>query len=72
MGLGTAQWLERTLEDCAKDERNDFYTSIREGYQSVIAQRCSNNHGRFLEVAVYGDGGHQNFILIPEEEGGRG
>lgn len=23
-------------------------------------------------MAIYGDGGHQNFILIPEEDGGKG
>lgn len=52
LGLGTVKWLGRTLEDCVKGERKDFYTSIREGCRSIIAQRYSNNHGRFLEVVV--------------------
>lgn len=72
LGLGTAQWLERAMEDCVKGESRDFYTSTREGFRSFIALRRSNDRGRFLEVVVYGEGGHRSFILIPEDKGGRG
>lgn len=72
LGLGTAKWLRRALEDCAISERRDFYASIREGHRSVIAQRCSNNWGRFMEVAAYGEGNRRSCIILPEGEGARG
>lgn len=57
------------MEGCATDERKDFYLSRREGSWSFIIQRCSNNRGHFVEVAVYCDGGRNSFILIPKEVG---
>lgn len=72
LGLGTVQWLQRALEDSVRGNSKDFYASKREGYRSFIAQCRVNNHGRFLEVAVYGEGGCRSFILIPEEEEERG
>ncbi|KAF5447553.1 hypothetical protein F2P56_033099 [Juglans regia] len=72
MGLSTAQWLERVLEESEMGVKKDYYSSTREGYRSFIAQRCSNKRGRFLEIAVYAEGGRRSLILIPEEEGGRG
>ncbi|KAF5442614.1 hypothetical protein F2P56_035254 [Juglans regia] len=72
MGLSTVQWLKRALEESEIGARKDYYSSIREGYRSFIAHRCSNNRPRFLEVVVYAEGGRRSFIIIPEEEGGRG
>ncbi|KAG6684306.1 hypothetical protein I3842_12G056500 [Carya illinoinensis] len=71
-GLGTAQWLGGALEGCVTDKRDEFFSSRREGYRSFIMQRSSNSRGRFVKVAVYGDGGRNCCIIIPEEEGSNG
>lgn len=36
------------------------------GSKAFITQRCSNNHGRFLALAIYDSGGRRGFIAIPE------
>lgn len=47
LGLTMVQWVAKTLEQCLKKERKDFYTPAREGNRSFIVQWCSNARGRY-------------------------
>lgn len=72
LGLGTARWFTRALEDCLKARRKEFYSAHREGGWGYIAQRCSNSRGCYMALVEYGGGGHRSFIFIPEDTDGRG
>jgi hypothetical protein len=50
----------------------DFVESFREGSKAVIVRRGGNKAGRFLEVAVYAEGGRNGMVLFPEGRAGRG
>jgi hypothetical protein len=50
----------------------DFVKSFREGSKLLIAHRCENKVGRFLEAAAFGLGGRKGFILIPKGHRGWG
>lgn len=60
-------WLASTLEILLGFPRDqDFVKSFREGSKLLIAHRCENKAGRFLEAAAFGLGGWKGFILIPK------
>lgn len=65
--LATTRWFIKTLEDCLKMGRKEFYTAHREGDRSFITQRCSNSQGVFMALVVYKQGGHRNCIFIPKD-----
>lgn len=67
----TTQWLVK-LDVCSSGVKQDFYSTIREGYRSYLAQKCSNNRGCYLVVLEYREGGRRSFVLIPEGKEGRG
>ncbi|KAG6734605.1 hypothetical protein I3842_01G280100 [Carya illinoinensis] len=69
LGPSAVKWLAKAMDGCTKEDKNDFYTTIREGSSSFIAQRCSNARGRYLAVVEYGAGGKRKFIFVPEEVG---
>lgn len=45
---------------------------VREGSSSFIAQRCSDAHGRYMQLVENGGGSRCSFIFIPEEMEGKG
>jgi hypothetical protein len=73
LGALCTGWLSSTVEELVRNSGStDFIKSFREGSKVSIAQRGSNNSGRFLEVAVYALGGRRSLIMIPEGREGRG
>jgi hypothetical protein len=46
--------------------------NFREGSKAVIVWRGRNKAGRFLEVAVYAEGGWKGMVLFPEGRAGQG
>jgi hypothetical protein len=68
-----SEWLVSSMESLlGYPEDIVFIKSYREGSKLTIAQRDSNQGGRFLEVAVFGLGGRKGLILILEGRGGWG
>jgi len=68
-----SEWLASTLEILLGfSEDQEFIKSFREGSKILIARRGSNYAGCFLEAAVFGLGGREGLILIPEGHGGWG
>jgi hypothetical protein len=61
--------MERVLRNTGDE---DFVDSFREGSKAVIVRRGGNKAGRFLEVAVYAEGGRKGMVLFPEGRAGRG
>lgn len=57
LGLATALWLTKALENCLKVGRREFYTAHQEGDRSFIAQQCSNSRGYYMALVQYGGGG---------------
>lgn len=72
LGPSTVHWLAKALIDCSKEVKHGLFTSIREGSQSFLAQRCSNGRGRYIVVVEYGSGGRRNSVIVPEEKDGSG
>jgi hypothetical protein len=50
----------------------DFVKSFREDSKALLVRRGGNRDGRFLELAVYAEGGRKGLILLPEGREGRG
>lgn len=68
-----SEWLASTMEILLGfPEDQEFIKSFREGSNILIAQRGSNQAGRYLEATVFGLGGWKGLILIPEGRGGWG
>ena len=57
LGSTTVQWLAKAMEACLKEEKKDFYTTVREGSRSFIAQRYANDQAHYMAVVEYGGGG---------------
>lgn len=72
LGIGTAWWFIKALEDCLKTVRKDFYFAHREGDRGYVAQRRHNSRGSFMALMEYGEDGYRNFLFIPEDREGRG
>jgi hypothetical protein len=66
-----AAWLIATVESACLVEE-DIAKSFREGNKAVMVHGGSNKSGRFLEVAVFAEGGRKGGIWIPEGRDGRG
>lgn len=67
LGLSMVHWLAKSLEDCLKGDKQEFYTMARDGCRSFIAQRCSNAQGHYMALVEYGNGNRCNFVFIPED-----
>jgi hypothetical protein len=68
-----SEWLASTLKILlGYPEDQEFIKSFRERSKILIAQRGSNQAGRFLEATVFELGGRKGLILIPECRGGWG
>lgn len=70
LSLYMVQWFSKFLEDCLKRNVKDFYSTVKEGNCSFIAQRCSNASGRYMTLVEYGGGNRHNFIFILEDKKG--
>jgi hypothetical protein len=67
------EWLVSTLEVLlGLPDEQDFVKFLREGSKILIARRCENKAGHFLEASSFGMGGQKGFILIPEGRRGWG
>jgi hypothetical protein len=61
------------VEEAIRDPGNEeFVKSFREESKAIIIRRGGNKAGRFLEVAVYAEGGRRGLVMFPEGRGGRG
>jgi hypothetical protein len=66
-------WLISKMEWVLRNTGvEEFVDSFREGSKAVIVRRGGNKAGRFLEVAVYAEGGRKGMVLFPEGRAGRG
>ncbi|KAF5474640.1 hypothetical protein F2P56_006523 [Juglans regia] len=72
LGYSSIQWLVKVLEECLSKGKKEVYSATRNGFSSLIAQRCVNRRGRFLEISEYNQGGRRNVICIPEGDNGGG
>jgi hypothetical protein len=59
------------IDSCRPLDTSVFWKRSEAGFTSIITQRCSNMHGRFLVVEEYG-GAWRRFILVPEGRNGKG
>jgi hypothetical protein len=50
--------------------KEDFIKSYREDEKVLMVRGGSNKVGRYLEVAVYADGGRKGIIWLPDSRGG--
>lgn len=53
-------------------EVKEFCKTFRVGNTVHILHRRENQHGRFLDLSEYGDGGRRSFVIIPEGRKGSG
>jgi hypothetical protein len=72
MGIQSVVRLLKTMEDLIKgDNSKEFWRTYRVGYTTFVLHK-RQNHGTFLELSEYSNGGRQSFIIIPEgREGSR-
>jgi hypothetical protein len=66
-----ASWLVDTVEAACQGMEN-VAKSFREGDKALMVHGGANKAGRFLEVAVFAEGGRKGGIWIPEGRDGRG
>jgi hypothetical protein len=64
MNTQCSSWLIDTVEDIAK--------SIREGDKALMVYGGTNKAGRFLEVAVFAEGGRKGAVRLPDGQDGQG
>jgi hypothetical protein len=63
LGIQCSDWLADTVEEALSQEKEDFAKSFR---------KSSNKAGRFLEAAVFVEGGRKGITWLPEGCGGWG
>jgi hypothetical protein len=66
-----SSWLIDTVE-AASQTKEDIAKSFREGDKALMVHGGANKAGRFLEVAVYAEGGRKGVVWLPEGRDGRG
>jgi hypothetical protein len=66
-----SSWLIDTVE-AASQTKEDIAKSFREGDKALMVHGGANKAGRFLEVAVYAEGGRKGAVWLPEGRDGRG
>jgi hypothetical protein len=73
LGSLSVAWLISKVEEVIRDPGDEeFVKSFREESKAIIIRRGGNKAGRFLEVAVYAEGGRRGLVMFPEGRGGRG
>jgi hypothetical protein len=75
LGLQCIAWVLVAMKEVLMSQgTKDFVKSFREKVKAKawIVRIGSNKDGRFLELAVYAEGGWRGFILFSEGKGGRG
>jgi hypothetical protein len=73
LGLQCIAWVLVAVKEALMSQgTKDFVKSFWEEAKAWIVRIGSNKDGRFLELAVYAEGGWQGFILFSEGKGGRG
>ena len=66
-------WLAGTVQEVVAEESSKvFWDQSRAGYPRIIAQKCSNCHGRFLTLEEFDGRRRCGTILIPEGRYGQG
>ena len=66
-------WLVGAVEAAVDRETSEvFWDQSRAGYPRLIAQKCSNRHGRFLTIEEFDGRRCIGTILIPEGRYGQG
>lgn len=67
MGYQGSAWLVDMVEEAIKSlVKEDFVRTYREEVKVLMVRGVGNKVGRFLEVAVYIEGGRKGMIWIPE------
>ena len=66
-------WLVGSVEEVVDVEMFEiFWDQSRVGYPRIIAQKCSNRHGRFLTIEEFDGRRRSGTVLIPERRYGQG
>jgi hypothetical protein len=72
LGSLNVAWLISKVEEVIRDPGDEeFVKSFRDESKAIILWRGGNKAGRFLEVAVYAEGGQRGLVMFPEGRGGR-
>ena len=66
-----SSWLVDTVE-AACQVKEDITKSFHEGEKALMVHGGANKAGRFLEVAVFAEGGRKGGVWLPEGRDGRG
>jgi hypothetical protein len=66
-----SSWLVDTVE-AACQGKEDIAKSFREGDKALMVHEGANKAGRFLEVAVFAEGGRKGGLWLPEGWDGQG
>jgi len=73
VGVQCSVWLVDTVEEVLKSPgKEDFVKSYRVDEKVLMVHGGGNKVGRYLEVAVYAEGGRKGIIWLPEGRGGWG
>jgi hypothetical protein len=71
VSLQCSSWLIDTVEAACLVKEN-IAKSFREGDKALMVHGGDNKAGRFLEVAVFAEGGRKGGLWLPEGRDGRG
>ena len=71
MSFQCSSWLVDTME-AACQVKEDIAKSFREGDKTLMVHGGANKARRFLEVAVFAEGGHKGGVWLPEGRDGWG
>ena len=67
VGLAGAKWVGRCVEEnIAREKEQAFVRTRGENGKTYVSRRCSNNHGRYIEITESGRGGRRGRVVIPE------
>ena len=66
-GLAGAKWIGQCVEENIVRERDQaFVRTCSENGKTYVSRRCSNDHGRYIEITECGRGGSRGRVVIPE------
>jgi hypothetical protein len=71
VSINGSSWLVDTVEEVCK-VKEDIAKSFCEGDKAMMVHGGANKAGRFLEVAVFTEGGRKGGVWIPEGQDGWG
>jgi hypothetical protein len=71
VGVLCSIWLADMVEEVLKSlGKEDFVKSYHEDENLLMVRGGGNKVGRYLEVAIYADGGWKGIIWLPDSHGG--